>query len=66
MSIEAQARALLSRHHQAIENRERSMLLRTATELGVDIDVMHYHSHIQGKTPSDFNRSYDRGHASMS
>jgi hypothetical protein len=66
MSIQAQARALLSRHHQAIKNREQSMLLRTVTEFGVDVDVTHYHSHIQGKTPADFSRGYDRGHASMS
>ncbi|AFY77806.1 MAG: hypothetical protein IGR93_15505 [Hydrococcus sp. C42_A2020_068] len=66
MSIETQARALLMRHHRAVVNREQSMLLRIVNELGVDIDVTHYHSHIQGKTPSEFSAGYDRTHASMS
>jgi len=66
MSIQAQARALLSRHHQMIRNREQSMLLRAVEEIGLDVDVTRYHSHIQGKTPPNFSQAYDRTHATMS
>jgi hypothetical protein len=66
MSIQSQARALMSRHHQMIRNREQSMLLRTALESSLHIDAAHYHSHIQGKTPAKFSESYDRSHTTMS
>ena len=66
MSIETKARALLSRHHQMIKNREQSMLLRTVEEMGLDVDVTRYHSHIQGKTPSNFGQAYDRARITMS
>jgi propanediol utilization protein len=66
MSIQQQARALMSRHHQLIRNREQSMLLRTVAEVGIDIDVTNYHSHIQGKTINRFGNSYDRSHTAMS
>ena len=66
MSIQQQARALMSRHHQAIRNREQSMLLRSVGEVGLDVDVTQYHSHVQGKTPSNFGKSYDRGSSAMS
>lgn len=66
MSIQTQARALMSRHHKWIRNREQSMLLRTVAEIGADVDVTRYHSHIQGKTPASFSRAYDRDRAAMS
>ena len=66
MSIQKQARALMSRHHQIIRNREQAMLMRTVGEVGLDVDVRQYHSHIQGKTPSSFGKSYDRGLSAMS
>ncbi len=65
MSIKTQARSLMMRHHQSIMNREKSMLMRTASEIGVDVDPK-YHIHIQGKTRSDFIDVYDRSHAAMS
>lgn len=65
MSIQAQARSLLMRHHKLVMNRERSMLARTASEIGVDVDPK-YHSHIQGKTLNDFITIYDRSRAAMS
>ena len=65
MSIQAQTRSLLMRHHKMVMNRERSMLIRTAAEIGVDIDPK-FHSHIQGKTLSNFANIYDRSHAAMS
>ncbi|AFZ36401.1 glutamine synthetase inactivating factor IF7 [Stanieria cyanosphaera PCC 7437] len=66
MSIQTKARALLNRHHQMIRNREQSMLLRTATEIGFDVDTSHYYSHIQGKTPAQFNQAYHRSRSTMS
>ena len=65
MSIKAQARSLFMRHHKMVVNREKSMLARTAAEIGVDVDPK-YHSHIQGKTVKAFGTVYDRSHASMS
>lgn len=65
MSIQTQARSLLMSHHKSVMNRERSMLVRTASEIGVDVDPK-FHSHIQGKTISDFNTIYDRSNAAMS
>ncbi len=65
MSIKTQARSLMMRHHQSVMNRERAMLMRTASEIGVDVDPK-YHIHIQGKTRSDFIDVYDRSHADMS
>ena len=66
MSIQTQARALMSRHHQIIRKREQSMLVRAVADIGMDVDVTRYHSHIQGKTPANFSKVYDRDHAAMS
>ncbi len=66
MSIQSQSRALMMRHHQRIRSREQSMLLRLHEELGLDLDATSYHSQIQGKTPSDFTSTYDRGSSAMS
>lgn len=65
MSIRTQARCLMMRHHQSVMNREQSMLMRTAAEIGVDVDTT-YHTHIQGKTLNDFSAVYGRSHAAMS
>ena len=65
MSIKAQIRSLFLRHHNMVVNREKSMLARTAAEIGVDVDPQ-YHSQIQGKTVNDFASIYDRSHAAMS
>ena len=65
MSVQTKARSLLMNHHKMIMNRERSMLARTAAEIGVDIDPK-FHSHIQGKTLNDFANIYDRSSAAMS
>ena len=65
MSVQTQARSLLMRHHKMVMNRERSMLARTAAEIGVDVDPQ-FHSHIQGKTINDFATVYDRSSVAMS
>ena len=65
MSIKTRVRSLFLRHHQLVVNREKSMLARTAAEIGVDV-APQYHSQIQGPTVNDFATSYDRSHAAMS
>ncbi len=65
MSIKARVRSLFLRHHTRVVNREKSMLARTAAEIGVDVNPQ-YHSQIQGKTVNNFANIYDRSHAAMS
>ncbi len=65
MSVQTKARSLLMGHHKNVMNRERSMLARTAAEIGVDVDPQ-FHSHIQGKTINDFAHIYDRSNVAMS
>jgi hypothetical protein len=66
MSVEQKARALMSRHHHLIRNREQSMLLRSVGEIGLDVDVTSYHSQVKGMTPNNFGQSYDRSRSAMS
>ncbi len=66
MSTNDQARALMSRHHQLIKNRQQSMLGRVASEIGMPADSVEYWNHVQGKPHSSFAKSYDRSHSAMS
>lgn len=66
MSAESQARSLMMRHHKFIKNRQQSMLGRTASEIGMEINGSEYWNPIQGKPNSSFRVSYDRSHASLS
>lgn len=65
MSAQQQARALMMRHHQAIKNRQQSMLERAAEEIGVEVDSQYW-STIQGKPKSSFRAAYDRSNAALS
>ncbi|MGK7952039.1 MAG: hypothetical protein AB4368_25460 [Xenococcaceae cyanobacterium] len=65
MSIQTLSRSLFIKHHKLVMNRERSMLTRVASEIGVDVDPK-FHCHIQGKTANDFAPVYDRSNAAMS
>ena len=65
MSIQNQSRFLLMRRHKNVINREKSMLARTAAQIGVNIDP-DFHTHIQGKTTNDLSNVYDRSGAAMS
>lgn len=64
MGTESQARSLMTRHHHLVKNRQRSMLNRSAAEVGVEAD--EYWTQIQGKPCSEFRNNYDRSGASMS
>lgn len=66
MNTQDQARALMMRHHKMVKNRQQSMLGRTASEIGMDINGSEYWSTIQGKPQSSFRVSYDRSNASLS
>jgi len=65
MGTQDQARALMMRHHQAVKNRQQSMLGRAAAEIGVDVET-DYNGHIQGKLHPTFRSTYDRSNASLS
>ncbi len=66
MSTEQQARALMTRHHRMIKNRQQSMLGRAASEIGMDVDSAQYWGHIQGKPNPSFRDSYDRSSVASS
>lgn len=65
MSTQQQARALMSRHHQNIKNRQQSMLGRAAAEIGVEVDT-EYWNNIQGKPSSSSSKSYYCSDVSLS
>lgn len=65
MSTHDQARALMSRHHHTIKNRQQSMLGRVANEIGID-DTNDYWASIQGKPHPTFSKNYDRSSSTMS
>ena len=66
MSTQDRARALMTRHHHAIKNRQQSLLGRAVAEIGMDVEGSHYWGHIQGKPNPSFRTSYDRSDASLS
>jgi hypothetical protein len=66
MDTKQQARALMMRHHKMIKNRQQSMLGRTASEIGMDINGSEYWGSIQGKPHPSFRTTYDRSHAAAS
>jgi hypothetical protein len=66
MDTQKQARALMMRHHKMVKNRQQSMLGRTASEIGMDINPSEYWHPTHGKPNSSFRVSYARSNASLS
>ncbi|WP_072619687.1 hypothetical protein [Spirulina major] len=66
MNTQNQARAMMMRHSQNIRNRQQSMLGRTASEMGLDLDPNQYTNTIQGKPSSASSLNYDRSNSAMS
>ncbi|NJK28275.1 MAG: hypothetical protein HC925_07060 [Coleofasciculaceae cyanobacterium SM2_3_26] len=66
MSTENQARALMTRHHHLVKNRQQSLLCRTAAEVGIPSESADFWGHIQGKPQHHSQTSYDRSRATMS
>ncbi len=66
MSIADKSRALMVREHQQVKNRQQSMLMRAAQELGLPEEASHYWNPIQGKVDANTRMIYGPSHASMS
>jgi hypothetical protein len=66
MNTQDQARAMMMRHTKSVRNRQESMLGRTASEIGLDINPLDYRSSVQGKPSSSARRTYDRSGAALS
>jgi hypothetical protein len=64
-SVANMARGLMLKHHRWIKNRQQSLLARSATEIGLDVEAAHYWSSIQGK-PTAAGLSYDRSSVALS
>ena len=66
LSLLERIRRLVIRRHRRIRQREQSMLARLNEKVGLsEEDAAQYESHIQGKSPHDFE-GYDRSHTAMS
>lgn len=66
MSAQDRARALMTRHHQMIKNRQQAMLGRTLGEAGMPSEVPESWNSIQGKPYAASQVSYDRSRSSLS
>ena len=66
MSIADKSRALMVREHQQVKNRQQSILMRAAQELGLLEEASHYWNPIQGKVDANTRMIYGSSHASMS
>ena len=66
MSIADKSRALMVREHQQVKNRQQSILMRAAQELGLPEEASHYWNPIQGKIDANTRMIYGSSHASMS
>ncbi|MFM5890080.1 MAG: hypothetical protein ACKPFD_12320 [Dolichospermum sp.] len=66
MSIQEKGRQLMMRQHQQVKNRQQSMLMRAAQELGLHEEISHYWNPIQGKVDATTQILYGRSQATMS
>ncbi len=66
MSIADKSRALMAREHQQVKNRQQSILMRAAQELGLPEEASHNWNPIQGKVDANARMIYGPSHASMS
>ncbi|HYW20775.1 MAG TPA: hypothetical protein VE956_16020 [Nodularia sp. (in: cyanobacteria)] len=66
MSIQDRTRALAMRQYQQVKNRQQSMLMRAAQELGLPEELAEYWSPLQGKIDPTTRLIYESSHASMS
>ncbi|BAU11357.1 hypothetical protein LEP3755_18500 [Leptolyngbya sp. NIES-3755] len=62
MSIQDQARALMTRHRQMVRNREQSMLTRQASEIGMPSESAQV---VHNKTSNNLE-GYDRSNVGLS
>ncbi|NEP17538.1 MAG: hypothetical protein F6J97_11635 [Leptolyngbya sp. SIO4C1] len=66
MSTREQARALMSRHHHLIKQRQQSLLTRAAAQVGLPAEELGSGTRIQGKYSFNAQIAYDRSHSALS
>ncbi|WP_017652032.1 hypothetical protein [Fortiea contorta] len=66
MSIQEKSRAIMVRQYQQVKNRQQSMLMRAAQELGLPEEISHYWNPIQGKIDPTTRTIYEHSCATMS
>ncbi|MFN6570689.1 hypothetical protein A6770_09250 [Nostoc minutum NIES-26] len=66
MSIQEKSRALMVRQYHQVKNRQQSMMMRAAQELGLPEEASHYWNPIQGKIEHTTRLIYGSSHAAMS
>lgn len=67
MSIQEKSRAIMMRQYQQVKNRQQSMLMRAAQELGLPAEELsHYWNPTQGKIDPTTRTIYGSSNASMS
>ncbi|MEA5505166.1 hypothetical protein VB735_19045 [Halotia wernerae UHCC 0503] len=66
MSIQDKSRALMVRQYQQVKNRQQSMLMRAAQEIGLSEETSHYWNPIQGKIEPTTRMIYGSSNAAMS
>lgn len=66
MSVQAQARALMMRHHHQVKNRQQSLLARSGAEVGLTSEAFGQGLHIQGKPSFAAQQSYNRSGSTFS
>ncbi|WGV27200.1 hypothetical protein [Halotia branconii] len=66
MSIQDKSRALMMRQYQQVKNRQQSMLMRAAQEIGLPEETSHYWNPIQGKIEPTTRMIYGSSNAAMS
>ncbi|MBD2362386.1 MULTISPECIES: hypothetical protein [Nostocaceae] len=67
MSIQEKSRAIMVRQYQQVKNRQQSMLMRAAQEMGIPTEeASHYWNPIQGKIDPTTRVIYGRSNATMS
>jgi hypothetical protein len=66
MSIQEKSRAIMARQYQQVKNRQQSMLMRDAQELGLSQEASHYWNPTQGKIDPTMRLIYGSSHAAMS
>lgn len=67
MSIQEKSRALTVLQYQQVKNRQQSMMMRAAQELGLPTEELsHYWNPVQGKIEPTMRTIYGRSNATMS
>lgn len=66
MSIQESTRLRIASNRHAVTNRQRSLLSRAASDVGMPMEAIGEGSRIQGKPRYDVQRAYGRSSVAMS